>query len=97
MSEPAAPRPEPERYEWREPRDREVDVLALVVTGVTADYDAATSIIETLDREQLVTALCLRCVGTAPRWRWRSRIPSPSCRGWRWSSRVAAGRSREQP
>jgi hypothetical protein len=67
MSEPAAPRPEPEKYPWREPRDREVDVLALVVTGVTADYDAATAIIETLDPEQLVTALwcVLRWYGTA--------------------------------
>jgi hypothetical protein len=58
VSEPAdTPQPEPERYDWRSSADREVDVLALVVTGVIADYDAATSIIATLSHEQLVSAL----------------------------------------
>jgi hypothetical protein len=60
--------PEPERaYKWRSAADREVDVLALVVCGVLADYDAATTIIETLDHAQLVSALwiTLRWYGTA--------------------------------
>jgi hypothetical protein len=57
VSEPAAV-PEPEHgYGWRERRERDLDVLALVTCGVLADYGAAVSIVATLDREQLVSAL----------------------------------------
>jgi hypothetical protein len=58
VSEPAdAPQPEPEKYPWKEPRDRELDVLALVTCGVLVDYDAAVDIIESLDDAQRVSAI----------------------------------------
>ena len=58
VSEPVAdPPPAPEPYSWKTARDMNCDVLALVVCGVLADYGAATSIVATLDRDQLVSVL----------------------------------------
>jgi hypothetical protein len=45
-------------YEWRERSDRDVDVLALVCCALDADYEAATSILETLDRGAARALLC---------------------------------------
>ena len=42
-------------YEWRKPKDRDLDVLTLVVCSVESDYEGASRIVETLDREQLVS------------------------------------------
>jgi hypothetical protein len=57
VSEPVAV-PEPERaYPWREVRDRDVDTLAVLVSALVLDFDAAVSILETLDNEQTVS-LC---------------------------------------
>ena len=58
MSEPAAvPQPEPGKYEWREPRDMNCDVLALVACGVLGDRDGAVTILASLDDQQ-TTAAC---------------------------------------
>ena len=59
MSEPAAdpPPPEPQKYPWREPRDMNCDVLALVACGVLGDHDGAVAILATLNDEQTV-AVC---------------------------------------
>jgi hypothetical protein len=59
MSEPAAdsPQPEPEKYEWREPRDMNCDVLALVACGVLGDFDGAVTVLASLTDEQTV-AVC---------------------------------------
>ena len=56
VSAPAAV-PEPEKYTWKEPRDREVDVLALVTCGVLGDYDAAVDLVASLDDAQRVSAI----------------------------------------
>ena len=57
MNEPDAPQPEPEPYEWREPRDCDADVLAVLACAVLGDHDGAVSILSTLDDEQTVS-LC---------------------------------------
>jgi hypothetical protein len=58
MSEPAdTPQPEPAKYEWREPRDMNCDVLALVACGVLGDFDGAVAVFASLDDEQTV-AVC---------------------------------------
>jgi hypothetical protein len=55
VSEP--PVPEPEKYEWRKPRDREVDALALLTCAALVDYDAAVDLIESLDDAQRVSMI----------------------------------------
>ena len=58
MSEPAAvPPPEPEKYPWHSPADRELDVLALVTCALLVDYDSAVDIIESLDDAQRLSAI----------------------------------------
>jgi hypothetical protein len=59
MSEPAADSPQPElaKYEWREERDMNCDVLALVACGVLGDFDGAVAVLASLDDEQTV-AVC---------------------------------------
>jgi hypothetical protein len=62
VSEPAAV-PEPEHgYEWREPRDRDADVLGVLVCAVLSDHDGAVSIFSSLSDEQTVSLVwCLAC------------------------------------
>jgi hypothetical protein len=60
VSEPAdAPQPKPEKYPWKEPRDREVDALALLTCAALdpPDYDTAVDLIESLDDAQRVSMI----------------------------------------
>ena len=59
MNEPVdAPQPEP--YEWREPRDCDADVLAVLACALLLDHDGAVSILSSLSDEQTVSLVwCL--------------------------------------
>jgi hypothetical protein len=61
MSEPAdVPQPEPAKYPWKEPRDRDADVLGVLACALLGDHDGAVSILSTLDDEQTVSLVwCL--------------------------------------
>jgi hypothetical protein len=58
VSEPTV-QPEPERtqYEWREPRDRDADVLAVLACALLGDHEGAVAVLSSLDDEQ-TTSLC---------------------------------------
>jgi hypothetical protein len=81
VTEPAPdlPQPEPERYPWREPRDREVDVLALVTCALRHDHDAAVDLVASLDDAQRVSAIWVLAVGIAACCLSTSRTRWPSC------------------
>jgi hypothetical protein len=58
VNEPVTvPQPEPERYEWRAPADRDADVLGVLACALSGDHDGAVSILSTLDDAQTVS-LC---------------------------------------
>lgn len=57
VSEPAVPPPEPAKYEWREPRDRDADVLGVLACALSGDHDGVVAVLSTLDDEQTVS-LC---------------------------------------
>jgi hypothetical protein len=55
-----APEPEPARYEWRRPADRDADVLGVLACALSGDHDGAVTILSSLSDEQTVSLVwCL--------------------------------------
>jgi hypothetical protein len=47
----------PELYRWESDDDRDRDTLAVITSAILDDFDAGASVLQSLDRESLVS-LC---------------------------------------